>query len=683
MIRKAVLGILIVLLWSSCAEDEVIPRTNPRFSVAFVQSIDGSGAEFAARMVDYGSEEILEYGFVYGKGSLSIERNNYISEKGVPDEEFRLKSSHSMPAGERIQVAAFVKTSLGVVYSEGYLFTSQGTSGFIFDRLEIDPEVYFGDTIRIFARNLSRIPTDYSATIQGVMAPVVQVTQGSFDVIIPREVGFQEGVGPVQTFGIELKVVDKILKINQPIRFKAPEFTLGAPQELAYSQQVSIRGKYLHDENIRVRYYSKTGKNFLLDLNPKNDGELQVGLNALFSEPNPTLELVIRGQVYPLSGLIKLKETKIAPQQSASFRDFSGVATIKGENFNPLLKEYNQLEISPNAFKTQILSVSATEIEFSYDFDFENFGGSRTTEVRMINGGIPSQNSFKLEWTAPAIPYLLTGYEIFTMDEGRSTTLLGKGYMVNTQGIFEADVQARTFKKLAQNPTPGNHPARIFVQAAEGKLYFATYADQEPSSTKLFFVFDPVTKVVSSLPDIPSPDNSFQSLVYHQGALYYQGDQLSTIGEDGFIKRVKFDLARRSWEKLPDLYQPDGYRNSFPHFRSNGAILSVGTLIDPTRMVPAIFRFNTANFEWEFEKALEGNLISSESNELILIGNKVYMKSLYNFHEIDLVSGTIRNPGFLNTRFASFSPSNGFQVGDKFYFFYGDRFWEFDPVYFY
>ena len=63
--------------------------------------------------------------------------------------------------------------------------------------------------------------------------------------------------------------------------------------------------------------------------------------------------------------------------------------------------------------------------------------------------------------------------------------------------------------------------------------------------------------------------------------------------------------------------------------------------------------------------------------------NKVYMKSLYNFHEIDLVSGTIRNPGFLNTRFASFSPSNGFQVGDKFYFFYSDRFWEFDPVYFY
>lgn len=682
MIRKAVLGILIVLWCSSCTEDEVIPRTNPRFSVAFVQSIDGSGAEFAARMVDYGSEEILEYGFVYGKGALSIERNNYVSEKGVPDEEFRLKSTHSMPSGSQIQVSAFVRTSLGVVYSEGYGFTSQGTTGFIFDRLEVDSEVYFGDTIRVFARNLSRIPTDYSAMIQGVFAPVANITQGSFDVIIPREVGFQEGVGPVQTFGIELKVVDKILKINQPIRFRAPEFTLGAPQELAYIQNVFIRGKYLYDENLRVRYSSKTGENFLLDLKVKNEEELQVALNALFSEPNPTLELLIRGQVYPLSGLIKLKETKIAPQQGTSFKGFSGVATITGENFNPLLKDYNRLEVTPNTFKTQILSVSATEIELSYEFDFQDNGGSRTTEVRMINGGILSQNSFKLEWTDPAIPYLLTGYEVFTLDEGRSVSLLGKGYMVSTLGIFEADVQARTFKKLAENPTPGKHPARIFVQAAEGKLYFATYAGPEPSSTKLFFVFDPVTKVVSSLPDIPSTDNSFQSLVYHQGALYYQGDQISNIGEDGFIKRVKFDLARRSWEKLPDLYQPDEYRNSFPHFRSNGAIFSVGTLIEPGLMSSAIFRFNTATFEWELEKALVGNLASSESNELIVIGNKVYMKSLYNFHEVDLVSGTVRNLGVLNDRNAVFSPSNGFQVGDKFYYYYNDRFWEFDPVYF-
>ncbi|MFV8227070.1 hypothetical protein, partial [Christiangramia aquimixticola] len=94
---------------------------------------------------------------------------------------------------------------------------------------------------------------------------------------------------------------------------------------------------------------------------------------------------------------------------------------------------------------------------------------------------------------------------------------------------------------------------------------------------KLFFVFDPVTRNVKSLPKIPSSDNSFQSAVFYKGSIYYQGDEIDLMtGIDGNIKRYRFDLTSQTWEKLSDLNQPDGMFNNFTSFEYKGKIYATG-----------------------------------------------------------------------------------------------------------
>ena len=260
MIKKIRIAIWLVAAFASCKEDQVIPRTNPRFSVAFVQTIDRSGAEFAANVYDLGAEEVLDYGFVYGTGTgLSINTNNFVSEKGSPGKEFRMKSDHSMPLGARIFVSAFIRTSEGVVYSQPYQFVSQGSDGFVFDRIEIPQEVYFGDTLIVFGSKLSRIPSDYRVFVQGKSAIVAKIQEGSFGIVIPRSITFQDGEGALQNVEFELKVSDKTLKVTKPVKFRQPEFVLERVQELGYTQDLVLVGDYLYDENLRVKYVNQQG----------------------------------------------------------------------------------------------------------------------------------------------------------------------------------------------------------------------------------------------------------------------------------------------------------------------------------------------------------------------------------------------------------------------------------------
>lgn len=686
MKARILLSFFFLAAFASCTQDEVIPRTNPRFSVAFAQSIDRSGAEFAAEMYDYGSEEILEYGFVYGRTTiLKLTTHNFISEKGSPGKEFRLKSDHSMPLGTTIYVAAFIKTESGVVYSEPYSFVSQGSEGFIFERLVIPTEVYFGDTIRVLAKKLSRESQDYSVLIQGETSLVTSITDDSFDVIIPRSVGFDEGVGDVQNFEFEIKVSDKVLKINQPIKFKSPEFIVTSIGDLSYTDDFVIRGKYLHDVNLRIRYNNSFGTNFLLKLNGATDEALVIGLNALFTESNPKLEVVIRGQTYPLEGFLKLKGTTINPGQVSEFRNFFGTIKIKGENFNPFQTDYNQIEISPDIFKVDVLSVSPTEMEISFNYQFDKGPGTRITELRMVNAGISSTNSVKLEWTSPGIPFIITNDFSFTLGEGKTATVGEKAYMINTKGIYEIDPNSQMFNRIANSPTPGLNPASIFAISAEGKIYFGAYTNQEVRlGEKLFFEFDPSTRSVRSLPKIPSSDNSFQSVVYYQGGLYYQGDEIDQLGRDGNIKRYRFDLAAQSWEKLPDLYQPDEMTNSFSSFEYKGKIYSTSVYLPkPFFLGLGLYEFDTNIFIWKLLGPLSSDNSFIDGRRSFPIDDKVYILGRSRIYILDMITGKITAPDYL-MGYSDFAQNeNSFQIGDKFYLFTGTNFWQYDVSYFY
>ncbi|GMQ29186.1 hypothetical protein [Algoriphagus confluentis] len=677
--------LFISLLGIACSEEEVAPRTNPRFTVALVQLVDATGAEFSASILDYGSDDILEYGFVYGNTiNLTLSNSDRVSEAGKPQKEFKLKATHSMRVGETIYVSAFLRTSEGTVYSKPYSFTSQGSEGFIFERIEVPNEVYFGDTLRVFARNLSKVENKYAAKIQEVIAPIGRVEDQFFEVIIPRGLTFPSGEGLAQTLEVELSVAGKVLKVQQIFSFKAPEILLEQGASLGYTEDLVIKGKYLQDNSVQVKYKNQKGDTYLLDVKGNGDQEIKVGLNALFTELNPSLELIIRGNSYLINNLLALKETVIYPDQKTTFNGFSGSFTLKGENFNPFSIDFNSLEFSPGIFRYQVNSLKSNEMEISFEFNGEN-PGKRETLLYLSNGGKRSENAFSITWTAPGIPIILFE-DFFYGHEGRTVSLGNKGYWISSAGIFEIDPSVSSMKLVAQLPISSRNPSRMFAIAAEGKVYFATQATEETSSEKLFYSFDPATKQVRKLPSIPSEDNSFQSIVYNQGQLYYQGDRIEiNTGYDGDIQRYLFDLKTNQWKKLPSLSQHDGVFNFYTSFERNNEIYSASYVAfdQTTRYGTGIFQFNKTKWEWELIRFFENQTFGSWANQSVRIGNQVYFKSEHFWTVVNMDTWQIETPSFWNERYGYAPQYGGFQVGDKFYYFGFGGIVEFDPNYFY
>ena len=135
--RIIFIGLLVLSLLNACEQEELSPRTNPRFSVAYIQELDDSGAEFASNIYDFGSDEITEYGFLYSLNDYpTLSNSEIVSQQGKPEKEFTLKAKHSLVKGKVYAVVAYIQTTSERVYSEPFGFVSQGAPGFIFEKFE-------------------------------------------------------------------------------------------------------------------------------------------------------------------------------------------------------------------------------------------------------------------------------------------------------------------------------------------------------------------------------------------------------------------------------------------------------------------------------------------------------------------------------------------------------------------
>lgn len=118
---------IVSILFFSCNEnDEVLPRNNPRFSVAHVQLNNQNEVEFMANVYDYGSDEIIEYGFAFSdRSEIEIEKYQVVKGTGRPEKSFKLVSNHSFEKDKTYYVVTFIKTNKSVVYSKAIRFMSK------------------------------------------------------------------------------------------------------------------------------------------------------------------------------------------------------------------------------------------------------------------------------------------------------------------------------------------------------------------------------------------------------------------------------------------------------------------------------------------------------------------------------------------------------------------------------
>ncbi|WP_339923160.1 IPT/TIG domain-containing protein [uncultured Cyclobacterium sp.] len=302
------IALLVSSLISACEQVELSPRTNPRFSVTSIQKIDETGVEFVSNIYDFGTEEIIVYGFLYSLNIYPIMDNSeVISKQGRPEDQFSMKVEQSLIKGESYAVVAFIQTTTERVYSEPIGFVSQGAPGFTFERFEYKSPVFYGDTITVKGSRLSKLTEKYAVRFQNQDAKVINIEENSFQFIIPEFYEFNtSGNGP-DYFDVTLQVLDKTIPMNVNIPFQDAEFEERDIQLINYGGSVELTGNYLKDNNLKIATSTAILESIYstnVTIEYAGNDKIVFKPKTSYSETPQYLTLEIRGKIYSLGNKV-------------------------------------------------------------------------------------------------------------------------------------------------------------------------------------------------------------------------------------------------------------------------------------------------------------------------------------------------------------------------------------------
>lgn len=390
----------------SCQKDEdVKPATNPRFSVAYVQNIDARGVEFAANVFELGSEEVLEYGFVFSRNpNPKIETADIVSETGKPENVFKLTADYAMQEGMEYFVAAFIKTNRSIVYSEQIKFTSKGSLGFIFESITAPEIVYFGDTITVYGRNFSLVSSNYRVQVMGANAQIHDLSQTSFKIILPPVFAFDELLSDQGLFDIKIGISGKELLVKWPMNFRTASLSTNTEREFGWAESITIKGEYLTSEIVKIRYKNPEGRYFEIPVDYFSSNEIRFKPKAPIEEQSPTLEFTVRGKKMLLENAFRLKPAEINPGQSFIVST-QELITIFGSNFNPEFQKVNKLLTDLPGLYIEIHDLQPDRITLRPANTYFTFL-PRKLELFSDTFGVRSLNSATVEYTDPSLGFL-------------------------------------------------------------------------------------------------------------------------------------------------------------------------------------------------------------------------------------------------------------------------------------
>lgn len=687
-IIKIFLFVLVTVLMASCQTDELEPVRNPRFSVAFIQEIDATGAQFAANVYDFGNEEILEYGFVYAE-SIEPRINNAerVSTSGKPGQFFEIKASHSMQMGNKYYVAAYMKTTSGYVYSATVEFESKGSEGFVFQRIEIPNSLYFGDTITVYGQNLSRIFSNYEVSVEGNVARVVQVNEGNFKFLLPAEIYFDDRIIYENTFRFFFNIAGKYLDVTSPFNFRKPIFEATPIQHVNYDETIYIEGDFLESQHVRV-YYKEDGYEYNLPISLNSKNKIGFKPAARFLSQRPKIEVWIRGERYELSEIFSLNPSDFEPGQAFSIFAGNGI-TAKTINKNIHSPYYNSLIGDVQGSYVQVYETGLDlpdEIFFSMGNDYNVV--SRSNKVYFDNFGKKSTNYVTVSLLNPYLPVFRTpeSFQSIAYMQGRGVSDGDKGYFFREKQVYRFDPNQSTLQVVAN--TTNNQVfnlANVFaMKAPNGKIYTGADNIIPPGGSIDFFEFDPATSKLTKLPNIPTKFVLPRAVYTTDQYLYYEGGfyMVEGFGYTESTERWRYSFAGKVWEKMTDAITEESYIRRHVPFRYQGKLYLIGQ--EDGTFGNILFVFDEQTEQWSKVTTLQANSAVT-TNEVFVIGDEAYMGCGNGLWKLDLKTFEETQFSFIDGSTLNFGLAPLVSVGlnNKFYFFNRySNFVEFDPEFF-
>lgn len=687
--RKHIILLAFVALFGACETAELAPRTNPRFSMAYIQEVDASGAQFASNIYDFGSEEILEYGFLYSNHGLPrFDNSEVIRKAGKPDKHFVLKGEHSMVNGRTYHVVAFLQTSSELVFSAPQSFVSQGAAGFIFEKMEYKEPVFFGDTIMVYGSNFSNNIANYLVTFQHKEAKVIDVQNDSFKFIIPEFYDFNTYAPHQDIFPISIQILDKKVEMNLHIPFKDAEFDELEIQRIDYGGAVVISGKYLNDFNLKVIVLPQTPEWYHYSNVTIESADRQ----KIVFRPDPKnagfenyVTVEIRGKQYNLGpAVFEYNPTEIDPGQHVKIA-FDDYFTIKGRNFN-YAAPFKHLavingqtfEVGPEASDSETLTLRLWRQGFNF---------SRINEFRIETNKKTSLNAVTIELTDPDIPFVRNTIPSMPFSSflrlGNMTGFEGKGFALGNKEIFEIDIAQKIVNPIRALQIATNN-LRFTFSIAHGDNWYiggGQTSNLNPFN-RAFYVFNLRSKEIRRLPDLPF--NQWRPMFTHivNNQMYLEGGFEPETGEDHGL-RYKFDITTEKWTQLPDKVQKRGIVGRTVPFRYNGRYLAYGIPNEYGDEASGLYEFDVSTDSWNLiQRYSEVGRVGVKTDEVFLIGNKAILvgNGIFVLDLETLILNQVTNLSHPSYLTCQYDRNMAFMADGKIYIWdCEETFWEIDP----
>jgi hypothetical protein len=117
------------LILVSCNKDAELITTDYPLVLTDNISVTEDGATFSAEIIDIGTEEILEYGFVWSKKSIPTITNFHKTVKGNPGKgTYHIEVNYGLQKDQQYNLRAYILTNKSVVYGTEKSFVSMGSN---------------------------------------------------------------------------------------------------------------------------------------------------------------------------------------------------------------------------------------------------------------------------------------------------------------------------------------------------------------------------------------------------------------------------------------------------------------------------------------------------------------------------------------------------------------------------
>ena len=250
-----------LLIFSFCRKEQKFPM----ILTGAVSDIDSTGAVFHGNITSLGSQEIIDYGFVWDLKSSPIVEDSYKKSLGVPSEEntFSEKISTDFFVGKEYNVRAYVEIKGSVFYGNVISFISLGINSPQIENFE-PQNATWGDKIIINGHNFSLKSEENLLKFGNFQANIIESNETMIVATVPSDLETTQCVVSVSCYGN--KATSK-----QNFKLLPPIISEISPQSGTWPETVTIKGNYFHPKFTIVEFDAR-----IASVNYVNSTEIEV-----------------------------------------------------------------------------------------------------------------------------------------------------------------------------------------------------------------------------------------------------------------------------------------------------------------------------------------------------------------------------------------------------------------------